>query len=107
MKQVSEQEIQNAVTSVVYKNVLGLTRPELIAKAKKIAGSEWGFIAWDSDDEKARDWLSSESLRVLADTENIIHMALFLARPKIKGIEDIIAIVNKHSQGKTVSKIWD
>lgn len=107
MKQVNEKDVQNAVASIVYKNLFGLTRPEFIAKAKEVAGGNWGFVPHDgNEDEMARDWLSSEALKVLADTENIIHMALFLARPKIKSIEDVLVVVNKHSEGKTVSQIW-
>ena len=64
------QEQVNELTSIIYEQLFSMSRDEFIAKAKEIAGDEWGFAQHEGDlDEQARDWLSNEALIALSEAE--------------------------------------
>ena len=99
------EEMLKLMSDIIYRELFGLSHADFIAKAKQVAGSEWGFINWDNEDEKARDWLTVEARAALSSVEG--EIADRLNSIEIVAPETMIAIIRHtaKSHGK-VTNIW-
>ena len=87
---------QLAMDNLVCMQLFNLSYEDFIAEAKRRAGKDWNYIDWNDDMEAARDWLTADALRALADAESAIASGLLFSAATLGKLTLADAMVMAH-----------
>jgi len=101
---------QLVMDNLVCIQLFNLSYEEFIAEAKRRAGKDWNYIDWNDDMESARDWLTADALRALADAEGAIANGLRSSSAMLGKLTLVDAMAMAHEIIKDMrvpdDKIW-